>query len=220
MKPKKLLISTLEEHLAPAMKEQGFKFLRSKMIGFKRTHKGFVQEIDFFSSYHNREDYCQFQCMYGVSSKEFEKWQKATGVHPMSEGRLCGGPEDGIPDWPKGQGTIIRTKGSPRSFRLLNNEKDALTIPVLVEAISKTTVAHLDRMSSYEAILEAKHPSARDMLITRCPVRAEIMAMLGRREEAERALREWIEFKKGHGGHTDNEEEVYEILFGRSVPSS
>lgn len=220
MKPKQLLISNLENHLGPLMAEQGFKFLRSGVVRFRRTLNGFNQEVHFLPSHHNEENDCSFQCGFHISSKDFADWLTESGFEEKDDGHVCAGGEMMIPNWPTKKPKFSLRPGAKlvHRFRFTNSKRDKRELTILKRSIAVATVAYLDHLSNWDHLVNevAVHKKWHLMETHR---RAPALYMLGRRDEARKAfddeLAHMVEIGQGSSPQFDWHKELYNKMFRR-----
>ncbi|MCE9593189.1 MAG: DUF4304 domain-containing protein [Planctomycetes bacterium] len=144
MKSKELLVARLEEHVAPALAELGFRFARSRP-SFTRTVGGFRQLVEFSTDRWNKEDVCEFHSGWTVSSAAYAKWYRATWGVDASSDVIVGLNDWRIPGW--------RVDGIKRR-RLTNTPQDAQVASEFLFDLRSAGLAFLERASTFEGAAE------------------------------------------------------------------
>lgn len=146
MKPRELIINSIEQTLVEPLSKLGFTFSKSTLT-FKRKLKEFVQTISFQLNRHNEENTCaEFWTSYSVSSKEYSRWHKAefgtedTNDHLSSE-----------MDWNiKGMAFPVIDNIQELHFQIIAESHREKVLGILKENVINVGIPYLDRLSNWE----------------------------------------------------------------------
>lgn len=179
MKPKDLLLRSLEEHLVPPLTAAGYRFARSGPR-FSRTVGDVRQRIEICSNRYNREDDAELWTMWAVDSTAYGRWYRATWGTTTTWSTLAGSADWNIPGW-------SRAPAAPR-LQLRNVPEDALAMTELRDNILGPGQVWLDRVSTWEG-------AAEHFLAMRWHFgpAADYLLIAGKPDEARAALRAGIE---------------------------
>ncbi|MET3028355.1 DUF4304 domain-containing protein [Flavobacterium sp. UW10123] len=146
MKPKDLILASIEKTLLDPLEQIGFTFSKNSLT-FKRKVKDFVQTIHFQSNRNNQENVCvEFWTSFGVSSQKYSKWHQIEfGEIPVNNS--VGGAMDwNIKNW---EFPIINDKRELH-FQIVHEKERENVLTVLKNNILNIGIPFLDTLSNWE----------------------------------------------------------------------
>jgi len=148
MKPKDLIIISIEETLLEALTQLGFTFSKSSLT-FKRKVNEFVQTIDFRLNRNNQENVCaEFWTSFKVSSKIYLKWHKTEFGENETNDNLASAMDWNIEGW---EFPVINNKKESH-FQIINEKERENVLEILKKNILNVGIPYLNNLSNWENI--------------------------------------------------------------------
>lgn len=146
MKPRELIINSIEQTLVEPLGKLGFKFSKSTLT-FKRKQKEFLQTIRFQLNRHNEEHTCaEFWTSYSVSSKEYSRWYQAAFGTEDSNDHL-----NTEMDWNiEGMTFPVIDNKQELHFQVIEAAHREQVLNILKENIIHIGIPYLNRLSDWE----------------------------------------------------------------------
>ena len=146
MKPKELIIKSLQEKVSPVLSELGFIFSKSG-LRFSRKWDDFTHWIQFSSNRYNEEDICvEFHTSFAVSSKFYAQWHLTEyGEKPVSDSVA------GEMDWNlKGWTYPIYKTAFKAKFDIVKVDDRKKVLDILLSNIIHIGIPYLEKHSDWK----------------------------------------------------------------------
>jgi Domain of unknown function (DUF4304) len=144
MKPKELLIKSIEANLLNELKKLGFKYSKN-VPRFTRENGDFELYISFSLSKWNDDDYCEFWTMWSITSNRYSKWYKEQWDSKPTNNAIVGKAEWNIPGW---------TRNSSNHFILTNTPDDKNQLNELTRNIKTIGIPFFEEIDDWSIAAE------------------------------------------------------------------
>lgn len=187
MKPRALIISSLEQTLLEPLTKLGFTFSKST-LSFKRKAGDFVQAIGFQLNRYNEENICaEFWSSYTISSKEYSHWYKTVfGTAPYND-HLSTEMEWNI----KNMVFPVIDQKQELHYQIIQEAEREKVLNILKDNILNIGIPYLDQRSDWERL--AYDLIAKDSAHERA---CDFFLISGNKEQALLALEQGLEYWK------------------------
>ena len=183
MKPKDILIEQMNKTITPFLTAHKFTFSESK-LEYKRKIDNIIQSISFSLNKWNNEDNCDFWTMWGVTSKEYEKWFQLQWNSKPTNNSLGGKSDWNIMGWTKDH------------FQLTNNANDSVEVNELLMNIEMAGFPFLEKISTWTGAAEEM---LKDGLFYCKP--SDFYILEGKYEDSLKTLKAGLEKFKNNGSN-------------------
>jgi hypothetical protein len=153
MKPKELLTKYIENQLVSELQKLGFRYFKGGPK-FTRTEGYFELTFSFSLSKWNSEDYCEFWTIWGVTSKEYEKWYKEQWGSKPENNAIVGDAEWNVPGW---------SRDVVKHFKITNSESDKAEFDELIHNVLNVGIPYYSKISDWNTA--AEYASSKERIV-------------------------------------------------------